>query len=109
MSEFHCDVRYTPFNETAFSSSLLIVPKGYKDIYENAPVWKEFANIIEAALDCDVNEDNVTNAADVTAIYNYILNGDERFKDKCDVNGDGVINAADVTFIYNNILGIEGQ
>ena len=53
----------------------------------------------------DVNLDGAINAADVTAIYNYILNGDDTFLSTSDVNGDGAINAADLTFIYNRILG----
>lgn len=53
----------------------------------------------------DVNCDNVVNAADVTALYSHILNGDNTFIDFYDVNGDGVINAADVTAVYNIILG----
>ena len=53
----------------------------------------------------DVNEDGVVNAADVTAIYNSILNGDVTYRGYSDVNGDGVVNAADVTTIYNKILG----
>ena len=53
----------------------------------------------------DVNLDRAINAADVTAIYNYILNGDDTFLSTSDVNGDGAINAADLTFIYNRILG----
>ena len=53
----------------------------------------------------DVNVDYSINAADVTALYNYILNGDETFLSTSDVNGDGAINAGDVTAVYNIILG----
>lgn len=53
----------------------------------------------------DVNGDTYVNAADVTAIYNYILNGDKTYKSSSDMNGDGVINAGDVTTVYNIILG----
>lgn len=52
----------------------------------------------------DVNNDGTVNAADVTALYNYILNGDETFLATSDVNGDGAVNAADVTAVYNVIL-----
>ena len=53
----------------------------------------------------DVNVDYSINAADVTALYNFILNGDETFLSTSDVNGDGAINAGDVTAVYNIILG----
>ena len=53
----------------------------------------------------DVNCDGSVNAADVTALYNYILNGDTTFLATSDVNNDGAVNAADVTAVYNIILG----
>ena len=52
----------------------------------------------------DVNRDHVVNAADVTAVYNYILSGNTTFLETSDVNCDGVVNAADVTTLYNYIL-----
>lgn len=52
----------------------------------------------------DVNLDGVVTAADVTEIYNYLLNGDETYKSTCDVNGDGEITAADVTALYDILL-----
>lgn len=53
----------------------------------------------------DVNGDGVCNAADVTALYNYILNNDTTALKNGDQNGDNVINAGDVTCVYNVILG----
>ena len=53
----------------------------------------------------DVNCDGSINAADVTALYNYILNGDETYLSTSDVNNDGAVNAGDVTAVYNIILG----
>lgn len=52
----------------------------------------------------DVNRDGFVTATDITAIYNYILFGDETFIDTSDVNQDGEITASDITFIYNIIL-----
>lgn len=56
----------------------------------------------------DVNSDGSVNAADVTALYNYILNGDQTYLANSDVNNDGAVNAGDVTAVYNIILGGEG-
>ena len=53
----------------------------------------------------DVNDDGVCNAADITAIYNWILNGDASMLIHGDQNLDNVLNAADVTKVYNLILG----
>ena len=53
----------------------------------------------------DVNGDGSVNAADVTALYNYILNGDQTYLATSDVNRDDAVNAGDVTAVYNIILG----
>jgi uncharacterized repeat protein (TIGR02543 family) len=53
----------------------------------------------------DVNGDGSVTSADVTCVYNYLLNGDDTFIDTCDVNGDGYITSADITVIYNILLG----
>lgn len=52
----------------------------------------------------DVNCDNVVTASDVTAIYNYLLNGTTTYLSTSDVNGDGNVTASDVTAIYNVLL-----
>lgn len=59
----------------------------------------------KTTLTGDVNVDNSINAADVTAIYGFILNGNTTYEATSDVNNDGSINAADVTAIYKLILG----
>ncbi len=57
------------------------------------------------AYNGDVNGDGTVTSADVTCIYNYILNGDETSLINGDVNGDGAITSADVTVVYNILLG----
>ena len=52
----------------------------------------------------DVNGDGHVTTSDVTAIYNYLLEGDETYLATCDVDNDGYITVADITFIYNIIL-----
>jgi hypothetical protein len=53
----------------------------------------------------DVNCDGDVTSADVTALYNYLLNGDTTYIATSDVNGDGDITSADVTAVYNILLG----
>ena len=53
----------------------------------------------------DVNGDGDVTSADVTALYNYLLNGDETYLSTSDVDGDGNITSGDITFIYNILLG----
>ena len=58
----------------------------------------------------DVNSDNSVNTGDVTAVYNYIINGSNSgfSRDKANVHGDAEVNTADVTAIYNIIInGVE--
>ena len=52
----------------------------------------------------DVNGDNVVTAADVTALYKYLLNGDLTYVATSDVNGDGMITSADITAVYKVML-----
>ncbi|MBR5118406.1 MAG: DNA/RNA non-specific endonuclease [Muribaculaceae bacterium] len=52
----------------------------------------------------DVDRDGAITSADITAIYNYLLNDDTTFIDSSDVDGDGAITSADITIIYNYLL-----
>ena len=52
-----------------------------------------------------MNIDGQITSADVTAIYNCLLDDDNSYIATCDINGDGNITAADVTAIYNMLLG----
>ena len=61
-----------------------------------------------SALTGDVNGDGVVTAADVTALYDFLLNNDDSNIVNGDVNGDGVVTAADVTAVYDIILSDEG-
>ena len=64
--------------------------------------WQEITVSIPVG---DVNCDGSVNAADVTALYNFILNGDKTYLSTSDVNNDDAVNAGDVTAVYNIILG----
>ncbi len=53
----------------------------------------------------DVNGDGEVTTIDITAIYNYLLNGDETYLATSDIDGDGEITTVDITIIYNILLG----
>lgn len=57
----------------------------------------------------DVNGDGEVTSADITALYNYLLDGDLSSIVNGDVNNDGEITSADVTFVYNILLGNESK
>ena len=53
----------------------------------------------------DVNGDGYVTSADVTALYDFLLNNDSSNIVNGDQDNDGNITAGDVTFIYNILLG----
>ena len=53
----------------------------------------------------DVNGDGTVTAADVTMLYNIILNDNWAGAVNADQNGDGAITSSDVTSVYNVLLG----
>ena len=55
----------------------------------------------------DVNGDGTVTAADITALYNFLLNSDESSVVNGDQNGDGVITSADITAVYDILLSGE--
>ena len=59
----------------------------------------------DVAVAGDVNGDGNVTSADVTALYNWLLNNDDSAIVNGDQNGDGNITATDVTLIYNILLG----
>jgi len=54
----------------------------------------------------DVNGDGICNSADVTALYQFILNNDDSKIVNGDQNADNTINSADVTAVFKIILGV---
>lgn len=57
----------------------------------------------------DVNGDGEVTSADVTALYNWLLNSDDSALVNGDQNNDGEITASDVTVVYNILLGSTGR
>jgi len=77
-------------------------PQEYLDVLSQKVAWLN----VRWGKRGDVNMDGSENAADVTAIYEYLINSDQRFRFSADIDGDGVVTAADVTLLYNMLLGI---
>ena len=56
----------------------------------------------------DVTGDGVVTAADVTAVYDKLLNNANTYSESAyDVNGDGTVTAADITALYDVMLNGE--
>ncbi len=97
-------------NEYIFASvdketCTVTVPRGTLAQYKATMPWKEFFHIVQEGgfEPGDVNGDGVVSGADVTALYNVLLDGATPAGD-ADVNGDGVVSGADVTALYNILL-----
>jgi len=72
--------------------------------YPKKMVNGEWVDIPGAAMPGDVNGDGTVTSADVTALYNYLLNSDDSAIVNGDQSGDGEITAADVTIVYTIML-----
>lgn len=59
----------------------------------------------QPAVPGDVNGDGTVTAADITALYSFLLNNDVTNLINGDQNNDGNITAGDVTAVYNILLG----
>ena len=62
-------------------------------------------NFDSTSVPGDVNGDGEVTTIDITAIYNYLLNGDTTYLATSDVDGDGFVTTVDITAIYNILLG----
>ena len=63
-----------------------------------------FSPLFSKANVNDVNCDGTVTAADVTALYDYLLNNNLTYVATSDVTGDGFITAADITAVYEELL-----
>ena len=57
------------------------------------------------AVPGDVNGDGLVTAADITALYDYLLNNDSAHLIFGDQDNNGTITASDITAVYNILLG----
>ena len=90
----------------ASERTLHVLPGTTEAYYYNDWYWY-FDQVIEDLIPepqpGDVNGDREVNIADVNAVINIILSGNDD-NTAADVNGDGEINIADVNAIINIIL-----
>ena len=64
--------------------------------------------IDEGTILGDVNGDGTVTAADVTALYDVLLNNNYSNVVNGDQTGDNIITAADITKVYDVLLGSSG-
>ena len=94
---------YTDFSSD-YSNRTLHVLQGTADAYRADENWYTyFGQIVEDIFLGDVNGDHEVNIADVNAVIDMILGGNDDTT-VADVNGDGEINIADVNDVIDIIL-----
>jgi hypothetical protein len=81
---------------TAGQQYTMLIP-GLESIYRYAP--------LTVVIPGDVDGNGVVTAADVTALYDFLLNDATTHLVNGDQTGDGIITAADVTAVYDILLG----
>ncbi len=67
--------------------------------------WDGHVEIKRSAIAGDVNGDGHVSSADITALYDYLLNSDTSNLVNGDVDNDGHITSGDVTAVYSIMLG----
>ncbi len=67
-------------------------------------MWVEEDDEPINVVDGDVNGDGFVTSADITALYNWLLNDDDSAIVNGDQNKDGDITTGDVTYVYNILL-----
>ena len=86
-----------PKNEQGYFSSFCVPTAAFELPFE--------AKTEDGGRAGDVNGDGSVTSADVTALYNYLLDGDSSAIAAGDQDGDSHITSADVTAVYNIMLG----
>ena len=95
------------FDRSIYSRCRLMVPAQAFQTYRQTGIWPWFTNKVAYTASnpfADVNGDGEVNIADVGAVINAILNGDDFTLG--DVNDDDEVNIADVGAIIDQILAL---
>ena len=98
------DVRYATTDKFFLIKSNLDPDEG-KNMVVDATEDYAGLPVEPAAVPGDVNGDGNVTAADVTALYDVLLNNDYTNVVNGDQTGDGIITAADITAVYSVLLG----
>ena len=98
------NVDYTKTYTLSLNGEAVAEGLAFEDITKD--LYVEIASSGTTPILGDVNGDGNVTAADVTAIYNYLLDNDMSSIVNGDQNNDGSITVGDVTIVYNVLLGV---
>ena len=93
------------FDFTNLSKGKYLVKFYYYSLDEEKMALQTATYEILGGVTGDVNGDGIVSSVDVTALYNWLLNGDASAIVNGDQDGDGIISSVDITIVYNILLG----
>ena len=96
------NVDYTKTYTLSLNGVVVAENLAFEDITKDIYVEIEAGGTVTPG---DVNGDGNVTAADVTALYDWLLNNDDSSLVNGDQNADGNITSSDVTAVYNILLG----
>ncbi|MBP5688374.1 MAG: dockerin type I repeat-containing protein [Muribaculaceae bacterium] len=97
------NVDYTKIYTLTLNGEVVAEDLAFEDITKD--IYVEIVASGDTPMVGDVDGDGTVTAADVTALYNWLLNNDASSLVNGDQDGDGVITSSDVTMVYNVLLG----
>lgn len=110
--EYQGVLYYSGLTDATFTVEALPADVDYREAdvllsYDGAKciIHVKQGNVPIVVVPGDVNGDGTVTAADITALYNWLLDNDDSSLVNGDQNGDGEITAGDVTAVYNILLG----
>lgn len=101
--EIHALPTFSGQKEVALRGTVFVEENGHKHYFEDCTAIASDGTI--TTITGDVNGDGHVNSADVTALYDWLLNNDSSSLVNGDVDGDGHITSGDVTAVYDILLG----
>ena len=101
--EIHALPSFSGTKQVSLRGTVFVEENGRRHDFEDCTAFASSGS--SQTVDGDVNGDGVVTAADITELYDYLLNGDMTYFNSLDVNGDGNITSYDITAVYNILLG----
>ena len=101
--EIHALPSFSGKKEVSLRGTVFVEENGKRHDFDDCTAFASDGSV--QVIPGDVNGDGVVTAADVTALYDVMLNNDYTNVVNSDQTGDGVVTAADVTAVYDILLG----
>ena len=101
--EIHALPSFSGTKQVSLRGTVFVEENGIRHDFEDSNAL--VSSGVNPIVGGDVDGDGTVTAADVTVLYNYLLNNDSSALVNGDQDGDGFITAGDVTVVYNILLG----